>query len=237
VGYWGLDESGGANNALDKHSGSRTVTQFNSPGSGTGKVYSGARTFNGSSQYFTRDSETSLQGGDNDITWAAWVYLGNVAIDSCIIGKYNTSSAQREYLLMYNYYDHSPQARLCLFASGDGATNTIVSATTFGAPSANTWYLVIAWHDAVNNQIAISINNGTADTASFSSGLNAAACPFQLGTLFVSGSPFVGYYLNGRMGPAMMWKSTPGNGGVLTSTQRTALYNAGAGLTYASFTS
>ena len=36
--------------------------------------------------------------------------------------------------------------------------------------------------------------------------------------------------------PTMFWKSAAGAGGVLTAAQRTALYNGGAGLTYAAFT-
>ncbi len=39
-----------------------------------------------------------------------------------------------------------------------------------------------------------------------------------------------------RMGPVAMWRSAAGGGGVLTADQRAALYNAGAGLAYASFT-
>lgn len=40
----------------------------------------------------------------------------------------------------------------------------------------------------------------------------------------------------GRVGPTMFWKSAAGGGGVLTAAQRTALYNGGAGLAYANFT-
>jgi hypothetical protein len=34
----------------------------------------------------------------------------------------------------------------------------------------------------------------------------------------------------------MFWKSAAGGGAVLTALQRSQLYNAGAGLTYAAFT-
>ena len=234
VGYWGLDEAGGANNALDKHSGARTLTHTASPGSNTGKVYAGARTFNGS-QYFTRTSETATQSGDNDLTWAAWVYLETLSANSIIIAKYDTSSA-KEFILFYNFSDHATQNRFALIVSSDGSATTSLDATTFGAPSSGTWYFVCAWHDAANNQIGISVNNGTANTASYSSGIYAGSCPLQLGTIYVSGSPYGDYLLNGRMGPVMMWKSAPGGGGVLTSTQRTVLYNSGNGLSYASFT-
>jgi len=44
------------------------------------------------------------------------------------------------------------------------------------------------------------------------------------------------YTFDGRLGPIAFWKSSAGNGGVLTAAQRTALYNGGDGLAYASFT-
>ena len=71
VGYWGLDEAAGANNALDKHSNALTLTQTGSPGSAAGKVYAGSRTFDGSGQQFSRASATSLQMGDLDFAIAA----------------------------------------------------------------------------------------------------------------------------------------------------------------------
>lgn len=223
IAYWALDEASGANNALDKHSNGLTLTQANSPGSATGKVYSGARTLNGSNQSFSRTSETLLQTGDVDVTFAAWVYLSSVSINHAIINKY-VPYVNEEFVLYYNYNDWYPAPYFTwIFGSG------VVRATDFGAASANTWYLVIAWHDAANNQLGISVN-GTETTTSYSSGVTATSAAFQLGLENTV------YPLSGRIGPVAMWKSTAGGGGVLTSTKRTALYNAGAGLAYANFT-
>ncbi len=49
----------------------------------------------------------------------------------------------------------------------------------------------------------------------------------------------VGYasaFSTARIGPVAMWKSAAGGGGVLSSSQRTALFNAGNGLAYTAFT-
>lgn len=234
IGYWGLDEAGGANDALDKHNGARTLTQTGSPGSAAGKVYAGARTFDGASDYFSRAHETALQVGDNDVTWAAWVYLDTVSANQSIIGRWYSGGSSREYLVFYNYNDSGPGNcfTIAVNPTGSGTTERAF-ATNHGAASTGTWYLVIAWHDAINNQIAISVNDGTPNTQSYSSGVYAGTSDLGVGVR-LTGSVVV--LLAGRLGPIAMWKSTAGNGGVLTSDQRTALYNSGAGLPYASFT-
>jgi hypothetical protein len=223
IGYWGLDEAAGANNALDKHSNALTLTHAASPGSSTGKVYAGARTLNGSTQSFSRTSETLLQSGDVDYTLAAWVYLSAVNINHAIVSKY-VPYIDEEFILYYNYNDWAP-APYFTWIFGGG----VVRATSFGAASANTWYLVVAWHDSVANQLGISVN-GTENTASYSAGVTVTGAAFRVGlenTIY----PF-----SGRIGPVSLWKSAGGGGGVLNSTKRTTLYNAGAGLAYASFT-
>lgn len=226
VGYWGLDEASGANDALDKHTGARTLTQVASPGSSTGKVYAGARTFNGSTQYFNRASETALQGGDNDLTVSAWVYLTSTAADQIIVIK---AESNEEY---YLYYQSS--SNRFVFVVNDGAgTYTEVLANNFGAVSTSTWYFVSGSHNATSNQISVSVNAGTADTASHSTGMASTSSIFFVGCV-VSSSTVIAP-LTGRIGPVMLWKSAAGSGGVLTSTQITQLYNSGNGLAYASF--
>jgi hypothetical protein len=227
IAYWGLDEASG--NALDKHSGARTLTANNAPGAAAGKVYGTARSLNGSSQYFTRASEAALQAGDIDFTIAAWVYLG-ANTNSGIVAKLINGVAA-DYLLFYNQNDSTPNNRF-FWTVFDGAGQWYdCPATTFGQPTLNTWNLVIAWHDATNNQLGISINAGTANTVTHTAGIAVNGTPFALGG--IPNTP--DYPLNGRIGPVAVWKSAAGAGGALTSTQRTALYNAGAGLAYASF--
>jgi hypothetical protein len=226
VGYWGLDEASGANDALDKHTGARTLTHAASPGSSTGKVYSGARTFNGSTQYFNRASETALQGGDNDITISAWVYLTANSSEQIIVTK---AASTEEYYLYY-----ASSSNRFAFSVNDGAGHyTAVTANTFGAPSLNTWYFVTGVHDAVNNQIKISVNNGTFDTASHTYGIASTSDNFCVGAIY-TGSTVISP-LTGRIGPVAMWKSAPGSGGALTSTQVGQLYNSGNGLAYHAF--
>lgn len=222
VGYWGLDEAGGANNALDKHTNALTLTQSNSPGSDTGLVYAGARTFTpASTQYFSRASETILQAEDKDFTFAAWVYLSTTSGERPIVVKY--TGAGNEYMLRYN----GTTFRWIVGDNGGGNAGEI---NWTGTVNASTWYLVLAYHDSGANSVGISVNAGTVYSAATSGpAVTGTAQQFDIGKWTTN-------YFQGRIGPVMMWKSTAGGGGVLDSTKRTALYNAGAGLAYASFT-
>ena len=220
VAYWGLDEASG--NALDKHSGGLTLTQSGNPGADTGKVYATARTFNGSSQYFSRNSEAALQTGNIDFAIAAWVYLPSVTGDNKpIVYKGGTSSAI-DYYLDYSVY----VARFRLVVTANGSTEAWVAADTFGAASSNTWYFVAGWHDAVANTLNIAINGGAADSAAHSTGVYAGTGAFAIGKIQAYNK-----FLSGRIGPVAFWKNR-----TLDATARAALYNGGAGLAYSAFT-
>ena len=227
IGYWGLDEAAGANNATDKHSGGLTLTQYNSPASDTGKVYSTARTANGATnnRHFRRTSETATQTGDVDFTLGAWVYPAVTNVSQVVVCKLGDLS---EYIM---YYD-SAVSRWKFGVSVNGSDVYEVTASNFGAPSANAWYSVVGWHDSVNNLLGVSINNGTANTTAHTTGVYVSTNPFVVASGWDGANTF--WQLNGRIGPVAMWKSAGGGGGVLTSDQRTALYNAGNGLAYAS---
>jgi hypothetical protein len=105
------------------------------------------------------------------------------------------------------------------------------TANTLGAPAINTWYCIVSWHDSVANTINISINNGGVDSTVWAGGVRDSTTAFEISGYNGGADAF-----NGRTGPTMFWKSAAGGGGVLTAAQRSALYNGGAGLPYASFT-
>ncbi len=210
IGYWGLDEAGGANDALDKHTNALTLAQTGSPGSAAGLVYAGARvTANG--KYFARNSEALLQTGDIDVTVAAWIYPTSISAEAAILSKWGGTA--NEYLLEFN-----PTTSNKLTWAAGGSVNIAFSAL-------NQWSLVVCWHDSVNNLVGISVNAGTPETAAHTTGINSSNGVFRIGAIQSALIPFAG-----RVGPVVMWKR------VLSPTDRTALYNAGAGLTYAAFT-
>lgn len=224
VAYWKMDESSG--DAIDAHTSGLTMTLSAGAGweSATGKIGTSRERYHG---YLSRND--GLGTGDVDFTIAAWVYmrsLGNAAIFS----KYTLAGNQREYLLYYNHNDHAPNQRMAFAVSADGASHAIVDATDFGAISRDAWYLVIGWHDAANNQIGVAVNN-VATVIAHNAGVYGSSAVAYLGVI-----DEIVYGIAGRLDEISFWKSSAGAGGVLTAAQRTALYNAGAGLAYSAFT-
>lgn len=206
VGYWSLDEASGAR--ADSTANGYNLSDNSAVGSTTGKV-GGCATFNGTTQFLNRASNANLQLGDVDFSFACWVYPLSIGTTQCVASKRDTLEWELRL---------EASGTLRLFF-GDNAISVL--ANTFGALSTGTWYHVVVWHDATANLIGISVNT-TADTAADTgSGAAAHNGDFRIGA--ESGTTF----FNGRVDEAGYWKR------VLTSTERSTLYNGGAGLAYA----
>lgn len=213
VSYWKMDEASG--DAVDAH-GSNTLADNNTVGSGTGKI-NNARDFeSGSNEYFSIADNADLSTGDIDFTIQVWVNLESKGFNP-IVAKWGGTS--QEYLLWYR----SDQDKFELLVTHDGSTSAFVRAATFGAPSTGTWYCVHAWHDATGNQLGIAVNAGSADTQSHSAGVVNGAEGFKIG------NDGFGNDFDGLIDEVGFWKR------VLTSDERTELYNGGSGLAYSSF--
>ncbi len=95
-------------------------------------------------------------------------------------------------------------------------------ADNFGVPSTATYYLVHGWHDSINDELGISVNAGIANTTAHSAGVFDSTSNFTMGRNDES----LTLYWDGLIDEAGFWKR------VLTSDERTQLYNAGNGLAY-----
>ncbi len=225
IGYWALDEAAGANNALDKHSGGLTLTQTGSPGSDTGLVYAGARTFSGSGQYFSRTNETALELVNADWTIAAWIYPTNLVGARVVVAK--DVAGAREFVI----YIFSSKVSVNLF---DGAGNVVFSGDNSTAISPNQWSLVTVQYAVTSGVVGIQVNGGTIVTKA-----QTATPAISTTSLTVGGRSYSGAegYFAGRIAPLSLWKSAAGAGGVLSAAALTWLYNSGNGRTYASLSS
>ena len=97
-----------------------------------------------------------------------------------------------------------------------------MQAGNFGSPSTAAWIFIVAWHDSSANTINIKVNNGTANSASYSSGVNDDTSPFVLGATNTGAG-----FMDGRIDQVGVWKR------VLTADEQTFLYNNGNGRAYA----
>lgn len=214
VAYFKLDETSG--NRADSF-GSNTLTDNNTVTSATGLFSTCASFASASSEYLSILDNAALSTGNIDFSIQAWVNLTTKVSNRVVVSKWGDS--QNEYIL---YWD-LPQDRWSFAVSSNLTASTVLTGTNGGSPSAGTWYHLIAWHDAANDQIGICVNNGTPNTAVYSSGITDGTHFFAIGR---NGDTTFPQYLNGSIDEVGFWKK------VLTASERGQLYRNGAGLAY-----
>jgi len=209
--WWSLDELSG--NALDAF-GANNLTETGGTIESEEGVVNGARKIAlADTEYFSIADNPALSMGDIDFTIGGLVNLASLATEMGIIGKYNYSTSNREYLLEYS----TATSRFVFIVSSDGTATATVVANNFGAPSDSVWHFVLCWHDSVNNTINIQVNNGLVDSVAHSAGVLNGASALNLGAF--NG----GFFLDGSMDETLVAKQ------VFTAEERTWLYNNSKG--------
>lgn len=215
--YWNLSEASGTRN--DSHS-TNHLTDNNTVATGTGPDSGTCADFeSGNFERLTRADNAALSCGDTDFTINLWVNLESIAANQMVANKGSADGGGNSEWRIQT----GGAAQPFTFDVWTGTSPTTVTNTNGGAPSTATWYMLTVWHDATNNQIGIARNAGTADTAAYSGGVNDGTSPLEFG-----GSISAFTFYDGLMAYAGFWRR------VLTSGERTTLYNSGAGLAYAS---
>lgn len=209
VSYWKLDEPGGVR--YDAH-GPNHLAPTNAPGSAAGVLGNAASFDETKSQSLAASDGTQLQM-TGPMTIAAWAKPNTVisALWPIVVGKWIT---QQEYVLYY--YPTSGTFIFSAFNSGG---------TQFGvskAATAGQWHLVVAWYDGAN--INIQVDNGTPATVVFSGTPRSYTTPFRVG-----GASIANNFWDGQIDEVLVYNRE------LTSAERSALYNNGAGLPYHKF--
>jgi hypothetical protein len=215
ISHWKLDEASGTRS--DSHS-SNDLTDNNTVTQAVGKISNAGQFTKANSEFLNITDNASLSVGDIDFTIAAWVYADSVPTGSnthAIVAK--DASGVRGYAL--TVFDSSG-AKFAFQVGSDASTFTNHIDSTFGNVPTGEWIYVIAWHDATANTLNIQVNNGTVDSVSYSSGGYDEAQDFRIG------QHFGGNNWDGRIDEVSFWKK------VLTSQERTDLYNSGDGFAY-----
>jgi hypothetical protein len=210
VAWWSLDETAGPR--YDK-AGNHHLSEIDSVASAAGKI-GNAADFSGSDHLATRSTGNLSMSGD--FTIAFWINLDAKAADQWIVAKWVAADYSREFLAFYKQSDD----RLKLIVSNNGVATAVASAATFGSPSTATWYFVIVDHDD-GTDIGISVNDGTRDTTAHTTGIFTGITDLALGA-----GPDGASDLNGQVDMVGVWRR------LLTSAEKTALYNSGNGLDY-----
>jgi hypothetical protein len=216
IAYWELGEASG--NRADSH-GSNTLADNNTVTQAAGKVGNAADFERDNTEYLSIADNAALSTGDIDVTMCAWVYFESLAMGAGqirqIISKEGASDG--EYYLFYD----STADRLTFTVYGAAAYGSGAGVSWGSAPSATTWYFVCGWHDATANTITIQVDNGTPLSTSHAAGIFDSNGAFRLGLNSAAQS------MDGLIDQVGFWKR------VLTSDERSFLYNSGNGRSYA----
>ncbi|MFN8370239.1 MAG: LamG domain-containing protein [Bacteriovoracaceae bacterium] len=199
--FWDMDENSG--DRIDSL-GTNDLTDNNTVAATGGRVDNSAVFDSANSEYLSSITNSDLETGDIDFTLSFWVYLTDNSVSTPLINKWGgtTDEFSVEWV-------NSGDIR---FKVGTGTVNYSTSLNN------NTWYHIVAYHDATNNLIGISLNGGTATTAAHATGNSVGDSNFYIGR--DSGGTT---YFTGRIDAVGFWKK------VLTSYERKVLYNSGSG--------
>ena len=214
-----MDEASGM--ILDSQ-GSNDASPFPSLGSASGKI-DGARDFEASSvERASIADNADMSVGDIDFTWAIWVNLESKTTHRCVFEKgvdqLPGGGVDMEYRLHYDV-----TADRFIFTVANNSAGASVNANNLGSPSTATWYFIVCEHDSVANELRIKVNDGTADTASWSGGSWDSGGFFFFGMQYYTAVEANWIPFDGLMDEALFWKR------ILTSGEHTELWNNGDG--------
>lgn len=165
---------------------------------------------------------------NQDMTICAWVNLDSVATNErTIVSIYDIATPGNSHFTLH-YDIVGAKFRVKFRQAG---TETAVSSALPTPAVVDTWYFVVAKHDAAADLISIQVNNGTTATAAHSAGIGLSAVDFRLACLY-NGASGSAERLDGQIGPVGVWRTEQGLGGALSAARMTQLYNGGLALHY-----
>jgi hypothetical protein len=217
--YWKLDESSAGSSPVTRSDsiGGMHLTDNNTVASATGIISNGGAFVVADQTSLSHVNDAVLQMGDIDFTLTAWANPSTTTGFPAVVSKDN-SAGTRDYMIQIGYPTTAKFGFQVALAAG-GTKNV---ANTL-ALSTGQWYFVVAWHDATADKIYLQVNNGTpAELATTGALASPSTNTFRIGAYGGSDNNWWG----GTIDEVGIWKR------VLTATERTALYNGGAGFTY-----
>jgi hypothetical protein len=212
ISYWRLDESSGTRD--DAH-GANDLTDNNTVGSASGKIGLAADFNASASEYLSHADNADLSFADDAFTFTGWFNIDSASTRS-VVAKWGSDGAAEtcEYAL------RTLSGGTLNWRVGNGSGNVSVSHSATLATGQ--WYFFAAYHDPAANQIGLSLDGGTAQTASITGGILDGAASFAVGRT----GDFAGQYWDGLIDEVGLW------GRVLSASEITELYASGAGLAY-----
>lgn len=216
IAYWDMEETSA--NRADRYGIHHLRDVATVTYTALGKQGNAAEFTTANSEFLFHPDTVYLSIGDYDMSCAMWIKLKSLT-NSYVFSKYHTTSDERSYLIWYD--SGANRLKWLVSSAGTAGSMTTATASTFGALSTDTWYFVYCYSDSANNEIGISVNNGTVDTAAHTGGVYDATSQLEVGSAVGGTLNFDGYI--DELG---LWNK------VLSSQEITDLYNSGSGNTY-----
>jgi hypothetical protein len=189
----------------------------------TPTAYDNAASFNGSNQFLSVASNSTLTVTGTSFTYAFWANTPSTS-NGMVISK-TSGSDTREFQISLNT---GGVAEFRLFPDGTFANSRVISSSASSFP-ANSWNFFAYRYDSSAATIGISINGGAfTSLGSIPAITQTNTNPLNLG-VFVNTSGGLNY--TGQLASVGFWKRA------LTASEVTQLRNNGAGRTYASLDS
>lgn len=221
--YWKLDESSGTRN--DEVGSNDLTDSASSVGSATGIISNGGDFVRASSEFLniasaSQSPDLSINGASGDLTIVAWAKLASKPAEPMwVVSKYAFSNGNREYGL---YWDNAAD-RFNFIVFNSVSTSNTVTASSFGAPSTSTFYMLAARVDNTANTVTISVNAGTVDSTALTVTTHNGGARFNISG---SGNATPIEYWDGVIDEVGVWSRA------LSDAEITTLYNGGVGLTH-----
>jgi hypothetical protein len=213
VAHWKLDEESGTR--VDSH-GSSDLTDNNTVLYEAGKFGNAAALVNANSEYLSSTDNAALSVPSNQsFTFTLW-FKAATFVNSGLLGKATGFTASST-----EYYLTSASSSIVRIIASDGTTVVTTSITGLSL-SAGTWYFLAGWYDSVAQTLNLQLDNGTPVSQACVNGSQDLSSGFAIGRV----GAVAGFSFNGAIDSVSFWKR------VLTSDERTALYNSGDGLDY-----
>ena len=209
--YWNMDEASG--NRADSV-GSLTLTDTNTVTSAAGLISTAASFDRNNQEYFNTNS-TSLANPGADWTFNCWAYFTNTTSNKEFFSKFESAGNQKSFIFRLG-----SDERFDLFISSDGLNlDTTVNGTA--TLSVSTWYMITLEYTSPNGWKAYINGSGTADIDTTGSMYTSTAKTYIGANVDLTSTTW-----DGLLDEVGFWSR------VLTDSERTELYNAGAGKTY-----
>lgn len=215
-GFWGCSEASGTR--YDEQGTSHLTGDNNSVGQSAAGAPGGlpcADIEQGLNQWLSCPTNSVVSLANEDFTFMAFANPEAKTTLMTVLSKYSASSA---YYALY-YYNVSD--RWVWEVGGSGGAHGVIG-NNFGSVSTATWCCLCGRHDAANDQISLSVNAGTPDTAAHAGGIGTNAADFEIGKFGSLVSHF-----DGLVWRVALWRR------LLSTQDEIDVYNGGLGLSHA----